>query len=241
MPTSVVSTGEPETNQEDTEFQPIDTEIPEDTATDTALEPSEECPGYVIHNGFWDYDDEGHGTAQYVEVESLALFTPVGDTDVESTVGSDVTFSVAVTALTCGDVKLHTLFFVVEDYEGNEWLVEINNDQIESGYLREVSTDTEFTPITPGNMYVTPMGDELFYEWCAEELGDTRCTDISTRDLPAGTSEIYQFTFSPGEYAPVGTTFEIHLAEAIWTDVTTGELIWDTLWSDVPLNVTVVE
>lgn len=179
----------------------------------------------------WSVFDGNLGGNQ-VYVESIPTYT-LNSPSASAYPGLDIDLRFSVEADPCGDLELMGMFIVAQDPDGNPWLYEVHqNGTASTLWMQNVGT---LAPIWASNMNVTPSGDELHYEWCVppsggEWYGSTQCNEsMSPYLVPAGEVRHFTFTFSSSHLAPSGSQWEIYVAEIVWRDVTTGELIRD--WS----------
>ena len=223
-----------------------DTESEEDTAggAETDPEPTEDpcATTQVISTGLWDdTDGDGDRELRYAEVVAKPIFSHLGENAMEVAQGEVSPFDLVITNQ-CSPIRILNLFYLVDDDDlnGVGWLYEVNDGRVEAGYLSEYSTEIEFDPIVAINLDWGTDADELHYEWCADGVGSSTCTDMSAaREIGADATELYPFEFTATDYAPVGTVYQQMIVQAVWQDLATGEIIWDSIYDIV--DVTVVE
>jgi hypothetical protein len=195
-------------------------------------------------------DSDGDGdidTQEMVGVKTVPTFTLISPTAVSVRPGEDIVLEFAVSSYNnCGDMEINKFFFGVYDFtdDSYEWLRPLNDDAVPS-YLEDLDNAVTFSPYAAHNMYVTPMGDQLFYEWGDETCWDVYCepNDMPTQYVTATGERTYRFTWTASEYAPVGRTFDISLTDVGWTDIATGVEIHSdyTPYDQIGLQVTIVE
>lgn len=200
------------------------------TNTTTVTVPSEDPSSEEIECGWIVPSNGAFGTDVYVE--SIPTFTLVNATTADAVnhyQGEDAVFTFAVEASSCGTIEVLDIFMVVQDVDGNEWLYSVH----ESG-TGSVLTNIAGTFVIPlnsviaQNMSVTPLGDELHYEWCWDGQGSATCGGVlSQPTINRGSQEQFEFRFTSTHLTPIGEDYEIYVAWIVWRDVTTGEVITD--------------
>ncbi|MEK7187674.1 MAG: hypothetical protein AAB691_02410 [Patescibacteria group bacterium] len=236
-----VPADEPETNNGDVDPEPTDTTATEqpNEGEDNSDEPvfSTEC-GFTVVQG-WNMPD--------VDTESLAIFSPVGDTDVVIQQGDTARYQIAVTALDCGGIDLNLTTITVSDFESDPytgWLHQIGDDY-DAMYLTDL-TDGIVFDANSTNHQINPQ--QFFYTWKdaasnqGQELNSVNDNMMAVH-VDAGTTKILEFDFTATDGAPVGTTFTIAFGVDVqWTDEVTGQMLWDWHgWEGTEVNYEVVE
>ncbi|MEK7183087.1 MAG: hypothetical protein AAB776_00455 [Patescibacteria group bacterium] len=199
------------------------------------------------YNGEWqDPDGDGHSEPVYVGVSTLPVFTLLSPSAVTVRPGQDVPLEFSVASYKdCGDLDFNHFFFLVYDStEGSdEWLKPLYDEAVPSDF-EALDSQIVFPPYAAENMAATPAGNELFYVWKDAYSTQSYGVSIITQRLGAWGERVFRFTWTASEYAPLGRTFNIHLMEVGWKDVTTGTQIYSDsspYFQGVAIEVTVTE
>lgn len=236
-------------NAEESAADASTTEEPTETATgtdqpaedDTADDPVDpkECNGFLINEG---YD-------HYEETETFALFSIVGDSEIEVRRGETARLQFAVTASNCGDLVFTGLTVVqsVIDYTPAQWVTDVESSELQS-QMANLSGSAQFGPSTGYNCNEPGYDSQLFYWWRHDIYNANIQSEMDEVYIDAATTEMFAFFFTATEYIPVGTSFDLYLMDPEWTDVGTGAEVWDSYYYSpsfednlVSVRVTIVE
>ena len=146
------------------------TEEPTDTAVvteepveeDTGDEPvsTDECNGFIVEQTF--VDD--------AITESLAIFSPVGDTFLDVRQGETARYQLAITASDCGNITSHLIDLTVAgDADAHDWLQLVNDAEIGMPLLNQTDGIT-YEEYATHTLDVSN-GSSLFYTWYDGENG----------------------------------------------------------------------
>lgn len=207
----------------------------DDTATTATEEPVETgaCNGFVVQQAF---RDDAITT-------SYATFSPVGDTFIEVRPGETARYQLAITASDCGNVTSHMIDIALDDEGGHDWLQLVNDAQV--GMVLENQTEGITYDEYATHTLNVSNGDSLFYTWYDGEVGGSlngAADNMDEINVEAGRSKIVEFDFTATEFAPIGTSFDVFLIDACWTDEATAQYVCDLNAGDgTAITVTIIE
>lgn len=240
-PSEATDGAEPAVTEEDEEIDELETEpgtVPvEDAGTDEDLGSPGDC-GFII--------SEGYG--RYEETRSYAIFSIIGDDEIEIRPGEPATFQFAVTAHACGDIELQGLMITlsVTDYTPANWVTRVEDG--EKSTMHNLSGDAEFESIDGYNCNEPGYDSQIFYDWNVEVTNPNTRGHMEEIYIEAGHTEMLEFTLIPTEGIEPGTQFELYLLDPKWIDIETGADVWDAYYHSpsreanlVGIRVTVVE
>lgn len=231
--------GEPvDTDVEDTG----DSDVPVDTDEEAEEEPVDpkECNGFLINEGM------GH----YQATDTYAIFSLVGDSEIEVHQGETAKLPIAVTASNCGDLIL-TGFTValstLDHATPADWVTNVEHSG-QAATVENTSGSAQFESNEGYNLFVDGAAFQHFYRWDSDVSSFGSQAEMDDVYVDAATTQIVEFSFTATEYVEPGTSFEMYLSDPFWMDVGTGAEAWDTYYylpsfedNAVRVTVTIVE
>lgn len=197
-----------------------------DEAIDEGLadcgETPEECNGFLVNQPLGNPD---------VETDSFAIFSLVGDSEIEVRQGETAKLPFTVTADSCGDIVLtgFTVVLSVIDYTPAEWVTDVEHSG-EDSTVENVTGEAQFEPIDGYNSNADGYDQQLFYTWDTEVYNPNTQGAMDEVYVEAATTQILEFSFTATEYVEPGISFDLYLVDPFWVDVGTGSEVWDGIY-----------